>query len=82
MKVAVYARVSTVEQTAENQLLELRRYVAPVAGPPSSTSTKASPGRRTAGPRSTSSYQTCGRIACKPSCAGVWIVSAGTFGTW
>lgn len=28
MKVAVYARVSTHEQTAENQLLELRRYVA------------------------------------------------------
>ena len=28
MKVAVYARVSTVDQTAENQLLELRRYVA------------------------------------------------------
>jgi DNA invertase Pin-like site-specific DNA recombinase len=27
MKVAVYARVSTHEQTAENQLLELRRYV-------------------------------------------------------
>jgi DNA invertase Pin-like site-specific DNA recombinase len=27
MKVAVYARVSTSEQTAENQLLELRRYV-------------------------------------------------------
>lgn len=27
MKVAVYARVSTNEQTAENQLLELRRYV-------------------------------------------------------
>jgi DNA invertase Pin-like site-specific DNA recombinase len=28
MKVAVYARVSTNDQTAENQLLELRRYVA------------------------------------------------------
>jgi DNA invertase Pin-like site-specific DNA recombinase len=28
MKAAVYARVSTLEQTAENQLLELRRYVA------------------------------------------------------
>jgi DNA invertase Pin-like site-specific DNA recombinase len=28
MKVALYARVSTVDQTAENQLLELRRYVA------------------------------------------------------
>ena len=28
MKVAVYARVSTHDQTAENQLLELRRYVA------------------------------------------------------
>ena len=28
MRVAVYARVSTVEQTCENQLLELRRYVA------------------------------------------------------
>jgi DNA invertase Pin-like site-specific DNA recombinase len=27
MKVAVYARVSTHEQTTENQLLELRRYV-------------------------------------------------------
>ena len=27
MKVAVYARVSTTDQTAENQLLELRRYV-------------------------------------------------------
>src|SRR3954469_9274805 len=27
MKVAIYARVSTQEQTAENQLLELRRYV-------------------------------------------------------
>jgi DNA invertase Pin-like site-specific DNA recombinase len=27
MKVAVYARVSTHDQTAENQLLELRRYV-------------------------------------------------------
>jgi len=27
MKVAIYARVSTHEQTAENQLLELRRYV-------------------------------------------------------
>jgi DNA invertase Pin-like site-specific DNA recombinase len=28
MNVAVYARVSTHDQTAENQLLELRRYVA------------------------------------------------------
>ena len=28
MKVAVYARVSTVDQTAENQLIELRRYVS------------------------------------------------------
>jgi DNA invertase Pin-like site-specific DNA recombinase len=28
MKLAVYARVSTVDQTAENQLIELRRYVA------------------------------------------------------
>jgi DNA invertase Pin-like site-specific DNA recombinase len=28
LKVAVYARVSTHDQTAENQLLELRRYVA------------------------------------------------------
>ena len=28
MRVAVYARVSTHDQTAENQLLELRRYVA------------------------------------------------------
>ncbi len=28
MKVALYARVSTLEQTTENQLLELRRYVA------------------------------------------------------
>jgi DNA invertase Pin-like site-specific DNA recombinase len=27
MKVAIYARVSTTEQTAENQLLELRMYV-------------------------------------------------------
>src|SRR5467141_1512158 len=27
MKAAIYARVSTVEQTADNQLLELRRYV-------------------------------------------------------
>lgn len=27
MKVAIYARVSTTDQTAENQLLELRRYV-------------------------------------------------------
>jgi DNA invertase Pin-like site-specific DNA recombinase len=27
MKVAVYARVSTHDQTAENQLIELRRYV-------------------------------------------------------
>ena len=27
MKVAIYARVSTIEQTADNQLLELRRYV-------------------------------------------------------
>ena len=27
MKVAIYARVSTHDQTAENQLLELRRYV-------------------------------------------------------
>jgi DNA invertase Pin-like site-specific DNA recombinase len=28
VKVAVYARVSTLDQTAENQLIELRRYVA------------------------------------------------------
>ena len=28
MRVAIYARVSTHDQTAENQLLELRRYVA------------------------------------------------------
>lgn len=28
MKAAIYARVSTLDQTAENQLLELRRYVA------------------------------------------------------
>jgi len=27
MKAAIYARVSTTEQTAENQLIELRRYV-------------------------------------------------------
>jgi DNA invertase Pin-like site-specific DNA recombinase len=27
MKVAIYARVSTFEQTADNQLIELRRYV-------------------------------------------------------
>jgi DNA invertase Pin-like site-specific DNA recombinase len=27
VKVAIYARVSTNEQTPENQLLELRRYV-------------------------------------------------------
>ncbi len=27
MKAAIYARVSTVEQTADNQLIELRRYV-------------------------------------------------------
>jgi DNA invertase Pin-like site-specific DNA recombinase len=27
MRAAIYARVSTVEQTADNQLLELRRYV-------------------------------------------------------
>jgi DNA invertase Pin-like site-specific DNA recombinase len=28
VRVALYARVSTADQTAENQLLELRRYVA------------------------------------------------------
>ena len=28
MRAAVYARVSTADQTTENQLLELRRYVA------------------------------------------------------
>jgi DNA invertase Pin-like site-specific DNA recombinase len=27
MKAAIYARISTVEQTADNQLIELRRYV-------------------------------------------------------
>ena len=27
MKAAIYARVSTTDQTCENQLLELRRYV-------------------------------------------------------
>jgi hypothetical protein len=27
MRAAIYARVSTVDQTAENQLLELRRYI-------------------------------------------------------
>src|ERR1043166_2519471 len=27
MRVAIYARVSTAEQTAENQLIELRRYI-------------------------------------------------------
>ena len=27
MRVAIYARVSTVEQSAENQLAELRRYI-------------------------------------------------------
>src|SRR5437763_12056687 len=27
MRVAIYARVSTQEQTTENQLLELRRYI-------------------------------------------------------
>src|SRR5204863_9511508 len=27
-RVAVYARVSTLDQTAENQLIELRRYVS------------------------------------------------------
>jgi len=28
MRAAIYARVSTTDQTCENQLLELRRYVA------------------------------------------------------
>ena len=38
VKVAVYARASTHDQTAENQLIELRRYVATAAaGAPSST---------------------------------------------
>ena len=54
----------------------------PAAGPPSNTSITASAARRTAGPRSTSSWQTCGPIGCKPSCAGVSIVSVETFATW
>ena len=34
LRAAIYARVSTTEQTAENQLIELRRYVdGPRAGP-------------------------------------------------
>jgi DNA invertase Pin-like site-specific DNA recombinase len=28
MRVAIYARVSTMDQTTDNQLLELRQYVA------------------------------------------------------
>jgi len=27
MKTAIYARVSTIDQTVDNQLLDLRRYV-------------------------------------------------------
>ena len=42
----------------------------PAAGPPSNTSITVSAARRTVGPRSTSSWQTCGPIGCKPSCAG------------
>ena len=52
----------------------------PAAGPPSNTSITVSAARRTVGPRSTSSWQTCGPIGCKPSCAGVSIVSVETFG--
>jgi hypothetical protein len=53
-RLALYARVSTTEQTADNQILELRTYAKPERGPsPPSTSMKASPAAPPAGRGST-----------------------------
>ena len=41
-RAAIYARVSTLDQEPENQLAELRRYVAARAGQRSSSSIGAS----------------------------------------
>jgi DNA invertase Pin-like site-specific DNA recombinase len=54
-RVAVYARVSTNEQTCENQLLELRRYVDArgwIAIEYVDTGVSGAKDRRPAGPRS------------------------------
>ncbi len=83
MKVAVYARVSTHDQTAENQLIELRRYVAARGwSAVEYVDHGVSAARRTVGPRSTSSSPMCAATVSKRSSAGASIGSDGTSATW
>ena len=80
MRVALYARVSTHDQTAENQLLELRRYVQARGWTAVEYVDTGVSGRKTAGPRSTSSLPMSVATVCKASSVGVSIASAETYG--
>ena len=53
LRAALYARVSTNDQTTDNQLMELRRYVEARGWTAANTWTRACLGRRRAGRRST-----------------------------
>ncbi len=84
MKVAIYARVSTHEQTAENQLLELRRYVSTrAAGRAVEYVDEGVSGAKDRRPALDQLVADVRRHqACKRSCAGDSIVSAAICGTW
>ena len=79
MKAAIYARVSTSDQTCENQLLELRRYCAARGWPiwAEFIDNGVSQARRTAGPPWTNSWGTPDGAGSTSWSAGGWIGSAG-----
>ena len=70
-RAAVYARVSTLDQEPENQLQELRRYVAARGWTAQNTPTMASQARRTADPPSTASWRMPSGDGSMCWCAGV-----------
>ena len=71
MRAAIYARVSTLDQQPENQLAELRRYVA-ARGWDAAVEyvDHGVSGTKTAGRRSTGSSRTRGAASSTCWCAG------------
>ena len=82
MKVAVYARVSTHDQTAENQLIELRRYVAARGWSAVEYVDHGVSGAKDRRPALDQLVADVRRHRVERSCAGVSIVSGGTSATW
>ena len=82
MKVAVYARVSTHDQTTENQLIELRAYVAARGWSAVEYVDHGVSGAKDRRPALDQLVADVRRHQVQAACAGVSIVSGGTFGTW